>query len=75
MGEVSMCCKSVCFITVMVVTINMIDVLFITSHTLNSLDGGKDEWGASFILLESCEFKQCQSHDYKELTESHGRCM
>lgn len=42
-GEVNMCCKSVCFITVMVVTINMIDVLFITSHSLNSLDGGKDE--------------------------------
>lgn len=42
-GEVSMCSKSVCFITGMVVTINMMDVLFITSHSLNSLDGGNDE--------------------------------
>lgn len=38
-----MCCKSICFITVMVVTVIMINLFFIASHSLNSLDGGKDE--------------------------------
>lgn len=52
-GKVSMCCKSICFITVVVVTINMINVFFITSHSLSSSYGGKDEQGESFILLKS----------------------
>lgn len=58
----------------MVVTVIMINLFFIASHSLNSLDGGKDEQGASFILLKSCEFIWCQSHSYRQLNESHMSC-
>ena len=50
-GKVSMCCKSICFITVVVVTINMINVFFITSHSLSSSSRNKHQIPIIFYLM------------------------